>query len=141
FALTPPPPLEPTPPPVSAPTPPPHGAPPPGLPRPTGSYAPLSARVPAPPAPAVPAPALYDPSGGFPSFPPPAQPLDFGQPVVEMPRRAGPPGLLVLFVLLAAAAGGAKLAQLVTRADVAKLEADDASTAAPAPGATARENQ
>ncbi len=58
-----------------------------------------------------------------------------------MPRRSGPPGLLVLFVLLGAAAGGAKLAQLVTRADVAALEAENASAAAPAPGATAHENQ
>jgi hypothetical protein len=61
--------------------------------------------------------------------------------MIETPRRSGPPGLLVLFVLLGAAAGGAKLAQLVTRADVAALEAESASAAAPAPGATAHENQ
>ncbi len=139
FALTPPP-LQPTPPPLYAPPPSPYGGPP-GLPRPAGSYAPLSARVPVPPAPEVPEPAVYDPSSGIPSFPAPAQPLDFGPPpFVEVPRRSGPPALLVLFVLLGAIAGGAKLAQVVTRADVAALEAETAS-AAPAAGATARQTQ
>ena len=37
-------------------------------------------------------------------------------------RRSGPPGLLVLVTLLGAMAGGAKLAQVVTRGDVAALE-------------------
>jgi hypothetical protein len=48
---------------------------------------------------------------------------------------------VVLFVLLGAAAGGAKLAQLATRADVAALDAATATAAAPPPGTTARESQ
>jgi hypothetical protein len=44
-------------------------------------------------------------------------------------RRSGPPGLVVLIVLLGAVAGGAKLAHVVTRADVAAL----AEPTAPAP--------
>src|SRR5450432_2236715 len=43
-------------------------------------------------------------------------------------RRSGPPGLVVLIVLLGAVAGGAKLAHVVTRGDVAAL----AEPAAPA---------
>ena len=47
-------------------------------------------------------------------------------------RRSGPPGLLVLVFLLGAMAGGAKLAHVVTRADVAALEVTPAApTAAP----------
>jgi serine/threonine protein kinase len=48
-------------------------------------------------------------------------------------RRSGPPGLLVLIVMLAAIAGGAKLAQYVTRGDVAALDKPPAAPAAPAP--------
>jgi serine/threonine protein kinase len=50
--------------------------------------------------------------------------IDFAadaQPLVI--RRSGPPGLVVLIVLLGAMAGGAKLAHVVTRADVAALDA------------------
>jgi hypothetical protein len=63
------------------------------------------------------APAVYDPN-----------PLDFAPMTVEEPRRWRPPGLLILFVLLGAAAGGAKLAQVVTRADLAGLDAQSSST-------------
>lgn len=45
-------------------------------------------------------------------------------------RRSGPPGLVVLIVLLGAMAGGAKLAHVVTRGDMAALDA--ASPAKPA---------
>ncbi|HVV48537.1 MAG TPA: hypothetical protein VHO06_02670, partial [Polyangia bacterium] len=38
-------------------------------------------------------------------------------------RRSGPPGLVILIVLLGAAIGGAKLGQLATRADLTALEA------------------
>jgi hypothetical protein len=48
-------------------------------------------------------------------------------------RRSGPPGVLVLIVMLAAMAGGAKLAHVVTRGDVAALDAPKAAPAAPAP--------
>jgi serine/threonine protein kinase len=141
FPMTPSP-YPPTPPPVHAPLPAPGygaqayqrppGGPPPGLPRPSGSYgAPAYMPMAAPaPQPAAPGPAVYDPSGGF-SFGQPAQPYDFAPAAVEV-RRRGPPGLLVLFVLLGAAAGGAKLAQVVTRADVAALDAQS-SAAPPAP--------
>jgi hypothetical protein len=46
-------------------------------------------------------------------------------------RRSGPPGLLFLVVLLGAAAGGAKLAHVVTRGDVAALEASQTASTAP----------
>jgi serine/threonine protein kinase len=105
--------------------------PPPGLPRPGGYLAPAgmhpSLRVPAP------GPAVYDPgSGGYNLAPP--ETIDFGadapSPLVTPPHRGGPPGLLILIVLLGAAAGGAKLGQLATRADVAAL---DAPAAPPSP--------
>jgi serine/threonine protein kinase len=51
-------------------------------------------------------------------------------------RRSGPPGLLVLIFLLGAMAGGAKLAQVVTRGDVEALEASSKEPA-PAAGAAA----
>jgi serine/threonine protein kinase len=52
----------------------------------------------------------------------PPETIDFAadaQPLVM--RRSGPPGLVVLIFLLSAAAGGAKLAHIVTRGDVAAL--------------------
>jgi serine/threonine protein kinase len=59
--------------------------------------------------------------------------IDFSmnaQPLVV--RRSGPPGLLVLVFLLGAMAAGAKLAHVVTRGDMAALDAA-ATPAAPAP--------
>jgi hypothetical protein len=53
--------------------------------------------------------------------------IDFSASLPTVPaRRSGPPGLLFLIVLLGAAAGGAKLAHVVTRGDVAALEASQA---------------
>ncbi len=112
------------------------GGPPPGLPRPSGSF---GAPLPPPQIPA-PAPALYDPSSGFPAFPPQPQPFDFGAPPVEMPHRSRIPAVVVLIVLLGAAAGGAKLAEIVTRADVAALDAQTAPPAS-APSATSPEHK
>jgi hypothetical protein len=157
-ALTPPPPplpespfdIPPTPGPVFdefPPTPPPLHAPvpglPPGLPRPGGYLAPPgfnpSLRIPAAPAGPRPVPALFDPAGGFDAgggfnLAPP-ETIDFSAsaaPVVTRP--GGPPGLLVLIVLLGAAVGGAKLGQVVTRADLATLDAaTEAETKAAAP--------
>jgi serine/threonine protein kinase len=96
-----------------------------------------------PPPPGMPAPA---PSAGWglppgaPSFPSPGnswppplnlQPpetIDFSADAVPLVmRRSGPPGLLVLIVMLGAMAGGAKLAHVVTRGDVAALAAPPAS--------------
>ncbi len=121
------------------------------LPGPGGYLAPTGLRpvVPAPwPAPAP--PPLYDPGqgsstggyamnagfnnsgfnpqGGFNLAPP--ETIDFGAgpdlaPAVA-PRRSGPPGLVILIVLLGAAIGGAKLGQLATRADLAALAAETA---------------
>jgi hypothetical protein len=57
----------------------------------------------------------------------PPDTIDFSadaQPIVM--RRSGPPGLLVLIVMLAAMAGGAKLAHEVTRNDTAALDAPPA---------------
>jgi serine/threonine protein kinase len=131
----------PTPPPVSG-APPYLPGPPPGLPRPGGYLAPAGfnpvVRPPAAP------PPIYDPasggynmnagfnpgSGGF--NPAPPETIDFGAdtvPVTE--RRSGPPGLVILAVLLGAAIGGAKLGQLATRADLAALEVE--TTAAERP--------
>ena len=70
----------------------------------------------------------FNPQGGFNLAPP--ETIDFGAesslaPVIA-PRRSGPPGLVILIVLLGAAIGGAKLGQLATRADVTALEAETA---------------
>ena len=70
----------------------------------------------------------FNPQGGFNLAPP--ETIDFGAgsnlaPVVAA-RRSGPPGLLILIVLLGAAIGGAKLGQLATRVDLSKLEAETA---------------
>jgi hypothetical protein len=133
----------PTPPPLSsafaAARPPYAPGPPPGLPRPSGYLAPggFSPGVRPPAAP----PPVYDPgssgfnfnagfnpgSGGFNLAPP--ETIDFGAdtiPVAET-RRSGPPGLVILIVLIGAAIGGAKLGQLATRADLAALEAQTAA--------------
>jgi hypothetical protein len=62
----------------------------------------------------------------------PPETIDFSadvQPIVI--RRSGPPGLLVLIVMLGAMAGGAKLAHVVTRGDVAALEPTTTSTTVP----------
>jgi serine/threonine protein kinase len=148
IAFTPPPPLPespfdipPTPGPVFdefPPTPPPLQAPvafggPPGLPRP-GGYLPggLNPRLRMPPAPLPaaprPVPALFDPSGGFESTGgfnlAPPETIDFGASAAPpVTARGGPPGLLVLIVLVGAALGGAKLGQVATRADLATLDA------------------
>jgi serine/threonine protein kinase len=145
----------------------------PALPRPGGYLAPVGFR-PAVPAPApVPAPPpVYDPGsggynmnagfnndmnagfnntgfnpqGGFNLAPP--ETIDFGADVAPVisARRSGPPGLVILIVLLGAAIGGAKLGQLATRADLAALEAEtaqkgDGREAVPAPARTAPENK
>src|SRR5579863_1879170 len=148
--------IPPTPGPVSAeefpPTPPPMSVPPiyapaqpPGLPRPGGYLAPgavnAGLRAPAAPAPVARESSGYNfnagfnpngfgagfnPNGGFNLVPP--ETIDFGAdtlPVAET-RRSGPPGLVILIVLLGAAIGGAKLGQLATRADLAALEAQTA---------------
>jgi eukaryotic-like serine/threonine-protein kinase len=114
------------------------GMPPPGrpgglpavLPRPGGYLDPTNPALRQPPAPP---PALYDPgmggpfgSGGFTG----PETVDFGrysEPIVT--KQKGPPGLVVLIVLLAALAGGAKLGEIVTRADVAALAAQAAPDA------------
>ncbi|HVR63698.1 MAG TPA: protein kinase [Polyangia bacterium] len=124
------------------PPPPPRGAAP--APRPPTPDSPFEAaderdQFPATPPPlpmagAAPARALA-PSfvSGPPRSAPPSDPPGFGpvnlqhpadsitfrtEPPVPLARRAGPPGLLVLLVMLAAVAGGAKLAAYVTRADL-----------------------
>jgi hypothetical protein len=65
----------------------------------------------------------FNPQGGFNLAPP--ETIDFGADVapVMVARRSGPPGLVILIVLLGAAIGGAKLGQLATRADLTALEA------------------
>jgi hypothetical protein len=85
-----------------------------------------------------PAPALFDPGGGFNSAGginlAPPETIDFGAsaaPVVS--SRAGPSRPLVLIVLLGAAAIGAKLGQVVTRADVAALNVTKETMAAGQP--------
>ena len=136
----------------------------PALPRPGGYLAPAGFRpaVPAPLPPPAPAPApVYDPAsggynmnagfnssgfnntgfnpqGGFNLAPP--ETIDFGADVapVMTARRSGPPGLVILIVLLGAAIGGAKLGQLATRADLAKLEAETAGDGRDAVPTTAR---
>jgi serine/threonine protein kinase len=85
------------------------------------------------------APGLPPPGGGWPApgLPSPGNswapaPFDLRQPETidfaadAQPltiRRSGPPGLVVLIVLLAAMAGGAKLAHVVTRGDITELDA------------------
>jgi hypothetical protein len=121
------------------PTPPPMQAPissglPPGLPRPGGYLAGggfnPTLRMPAAPVPAAPrpVPALFDPSGGFESTGgfnlAPPETIDFSASSAPVVRSGGgPPGLLVLIVLLGAAIGGAKLGEVATRTDLAALEA------------------
>jgi hypothetical protein len=60
--------------------------------------------------------------------------IDFAAPPVYAPqvaaRRSGPPGWLVLIFCVGAAVGGVKLAQFVTRGDMARLDAQ-ANTASP----------
>jgi serine/threonine protein kinase len=114
---------------------PPAGRMPRGLPRPSGyleqAINPNLRMPPAPPHQPAP-PAVYDPAYGQPaqfgrgSFEAGPETVDFGRgtaPVATLQRRSGPPGILVLILALSAAAGGAKLAQYVTRADVAALDA------------------
>jgi serine/threonine protein kinase len=114
--------------------PPPRGAPPPRAAPPRGGpprgapYAtqPLPPQLPPPrPYAAAPAflPAPVPAPENLPLAPPafnfrPPETIDFGStaPAV-VAKRSGPPGLVVLIVLLGAAAGGAKLGQLATRAD------------------------
>jgi serine/threonine protein kinase len=119
----------------------------PGLPRPHGYLAPAGFH-PAVPAPLPAPPAVYDPgqnslntgfnmNAGFSNagFNPqsgfnlaPPETIDFGADVAPAitTRRSGPPGLVILIVLLGAAIGGARLGQLATRADLAALEAETA---------------
>lgn len=134
----------------------------PALPRPGGYLEPGGFRpsVPAP-APAAPPPPIYDPGrnslntgynmnagftpqSGFNLAPP--ETIDFGADVapVVTARRAGPPGLVILIVLLGAAIGGAKLGQLATRADLTALEAEtagDGREAVPTAARPAPENR
>ena len=112
--------------------------PPPGrlgnLPRPGGyldpGYASNLHKPPAPPQ------ASYEGGGGGFDFAAP-ETVDFGRdsaPTIHnRPSASGPPGIIMLIVGLAAAAGGAKLGEIVTRNDVAALEA----VTAPAAPATA----
>jgi serine/threonine-protein kinase len=91
----------------------------PGLPPPNGGWA---------PAPSMPSPGN---SWGAPLHLQPPETIDFSadaQPL--MIRRSGPPGLVVLIFLLGAMAGGAKLAHVVTRGDVAALDAPSAALGA-----------
>jgi hypothetical protein len=86
----------------------------------------------------------FNPQGGFNLAPP--ETIDFGAdlaPAVTA-RRSGPPGLVILIVLLGAAIGGAKLGQLATRADLAALEAEtagDGRDAVPTAAQPAPENK
>jgi hypothetical protein len=82
----------------------------------------------------------FNPQGGFHLAPPDT--IDFGAgsdlgPVMAT-RRSGPPGLVILIVLLGAAIGGAKLGQLATRADLSALEAETARQARDAVPTAAR---
>jgi hypothetical protein len=80
----------------------------------------------------------FNPGSGFNLAPP--ETIDFGADPAPMtaPRRSGPPGLVTLIVLLGAAIGGAKLAQLATRADLAALEAQPPGDGRDAVPTTAR---
>jgi eukaryotic-like serine/threonine-protein kinase len=116
---------------------PPPALPPPGrmagLPRPGGYLDPgYAANLHMPPSP--PQSSFEGGGGGF-DFAAP-ETVDFGRdsvPVSVARRSSGPPGIVMLIVGLAAAAGGAKLGEIVTRNDVAALEA--VTKAAPAPAA------
>jgi eukaryotic-like serine/threonine-protein kinase len=108
------------------------------LPPPAASWAPPPGPAHAPPADtfAPPPPSAFARSPSQPYVPPfnlqQPETIDFGataQPLVV--RRSGPPGLLVLIVVLGAMAGGAKLAHVVTRGDVAALDAPAPPAAAP----------
>jgi hypothetical protein len=79
----------------------------------------------------------FSPNNGFNLAPP--ETIDFGADTVPMvERRSGPPGLVILIVLLGALIGGAKLGQLATRGDLSALEAATGPTTAaqPAPAPT-----
>jgi serine/threonine protein kinase len=109
-----------------------NNGPPPGrpaLPRPGGYLDPgYGNNLHMPPAPPA-APAFDGGQGGF-GFP---ETVDFGRnsaPVVV--RRSGPPGLIVLLVMLGGAAGGAKLGEIMTRNAVAALAASKTDAASPA---------
>ena len=80
----------------------------------------------------------FNPQSGFNLAPP--ETIDFGADVapVVAARRSGPPGLVILIVLLGAAIGGAKLGQLATRADLSALEAETAREARDAVPTAAR---
>jgi eukaryotic-like serine/threonine-protein kinase len=111
----------------------PGGFPPAGLPRPGGYLEPnrngAQRLPPAPPPAAIFDPGgsgAFDPGGGLapnPGFSFGPETVDFGRYSEPVPmRRSGPPGLVVLIVMLAAMAGGAKLGQVITRPDVAALD-------------------
>jgi hypothetical protein len=80
----------------------------------------------------------FNPQSGFNLAPP--ETIDFGAEVapVVTARRSGPPGLVILIVLLGAAIGGAKLGQLATRADLTALEAETAGDGREAVSTAAR---
>jgi serine/threonine-protein kinase len=108
---------------------PPTPPPPTTIPPPFG-HAPAPAYTHAPPPPppyaqppyAQPAPWAQPPLN---LAPPPT--MDFGSDFPALPlRRSGPPRLLVLVLMMGAAAGGAKLAEVVTRPDRAALAALEA---------------
>jgi hypothetical protein len=62
----------------------------------------------------------FAPNPGF-SFGP--ETVDFGRYSEPVPvRSSGPPGLVVLIVMLAAMAGGAKVGEVITRPDVAAVD-------------------
>jgi len=130
----------------------------PALPGPGGYLAAPGFRpaVPAPfPSPAP--PPVYDPGAGYnmnagfnnSGFNPqvgfnlaPPDTIDFGAgsnlaPVMAA-RRSGPPGLVILIVLLGATIGGAKLGQLATRGHLSALEAETAREARDAVPTAAR---
>jgi serine/threonine protein kinase len=102
--------------------------------RPTPPYVPTAPYLPQPNG-LPPAPAAYGappPLGASPFNLRPPETFDFGAaPLSAKPRRSGPPGLLMLFVALAAAAGGAKLGQLATRWEMAALTQTPSGLAAP----------
>jgi hypothetical protein len=135
---------------IAAPTPaPPRHAP--SLPLPPPGRPPLG-RAAYPNAPAYGPGAAPDAWAPTPGGPPlnlrPPETIDFGSGAPQVvARRSGPPRLVVLIVLIAGAVGGAKLAQIVTRQDVAAMqrtleasqtEEPTAPEPSPSPGAPAR---